>query len=152
MEKCYHYTIADRLVKILISGHIKVMEESSKREDYEVRLAWLTIDPKWDNTAFYRHPDDALDNAGRIRITLKSKYPSYLDFWGGIPDILALEESGASVNVDHTNWRVSPKVVPISDFEKVELWLHKEKRWEEIPIKLLKEEENGINESSEEHC
>lgn len=148
MAKCYHYTIADRLIKILISGHIKLMEESSRRADYEVCFAWLTTSPKWDKTAFYDYPENALDHQGRIRITLKNMYPSYLDYWGVIPDITELEASGRKVGVDHTNWRISPEVIPVSDFEKVEMWFWKEKKWVEIPLGQI----NGINATSEGNC
>ncbi len=152
METCYHYTIADRLTKILISKHIKLMEESSKYTDYEMCFAWLTTSPEWDRTAFYGYPEEVLNHAGRIRITLKKSYPSYLDFMGAIPNLIDLEFSGRKAGVDPTNWRVSKEIIPIADFAKIELWFWKEKKWVEVPGILPKEEQNGIDDSSEEHC
>ena len=131
----YHYTIADRLVKILISGYIKVMEETSKQSEDEPRLAWLTKSDKWDRTAFYGYPDEALDNAGRIRITLKGEYPSYRRYRHMIPQIELLEISGLQVGCNLDDWCVSNEVIPIEQFEKVELW--RDNRWEEVPCLRL---------------
>ncbi len=132
--KFYHYTIADRLVKILISGYIKVMEESSKVMEDEVRLVWLTANPNWDNTAFYNYPSEVLDNAGRVRITLKSKYPSHKVFAQNIGMLQVLELSAKHSGVNIYDWGVSDKVIPLSDFECVELW--KDEKWVEVPLML----------------
>lgn len=130
-KKFYHYTIADRLVKILISGHIKVMEESSKQSEDEPCLAWLTTSNEWDRTAFYGYPDEVLDNAGRIRITLNGEYTSYRKYRHNIPNVEILEISGLQVGCNLDDWHVSPEVIPMSHFEKVELW--RDNRWEEVP-------------------
>ena len=132
--KFYHYTIADRLIKILMSGHIKVMEETSKVEENEICLAWVTSNPEWDRTAFYDYPDAVLDNAGRIRITLKSKYPSHKLFQHNIGMLQSLELSAFHVGVNVNDWGVSDKVIPIFDFERVDLW--KNNKWVEVPLRL----------------
>lgn len=139
--KTYHYTIADRLVKILIAGHIKVMEKESQIDPFEIRLCWLTINPEWDKTAFYCYPNDVLDNAGRIRITLDGRFDTVDKFRKYIHPIKTLEESAKSVGVDPNDWRISDKIVPISRFSKIEFWLEHDKKWVEIPGILNKKGE-----------
>ena len=128
----YHYTIADRLVKILIDGHIKVMQESSKLSEDEPCLAWLTIRPEWDKTAFFGYPDDVLDNAGRVRITLPADYPSYMLFAQNIPQIDELRETAIHVGVTPSDWRVSLTPITIDKFIKIELWRGGE--WVNVPF------------------
>lgn len=129
----YHYTIADRLVKILIDGYIKVMEESSKVMEDEVCLAWVTASDEWDKTAFYGYPMEALDNAGRIRITLKSSYPSHKVYAPNIGMLDRLESSAILEGVNIYDWGVSIEPIPVTDFERVELW--RDNNWVEFPFK-----------------
>ena len=123
----YHYTIADRLVKILISGYLKLCPE--KPLPNEPQLVWVTSNPEWDKTAFFGYPDEVLDNAGRIRITLKSQYAPHNNYY--IPNQYNLETTARMVGVNPYDWGVSHEVIPIADFEKVELW--RDGKWEEVP-------------------
>jgi len=132
MMKTYHYTISDRLVKILIDGEIKVMEESSKHAHDEVCLAWLTINPEWDDTAFFGYDKKVLDNAGRIRITLGGTYDKHTKHSRYMPSRVMLEESAKSVGVNPEDWRVSDRPIDISRVSCIELW--RDECWVEVPI------------------
>ena len=137
--KVYHYTIADRLVKILIDGYLKLTpaKDSMYLHEDERRTVWLTKNPKWDKTAFYGYPDAALDNAGRIHITINAEtilaVPAeaeqhYLGDWD------SLVWSAMEVGVDFNDWFVCFKEIPLSLVECVELW--KDNQWVKIPLKL----------------
>ena len=133
----YHYTIADRLVKILISRYIKVMEESSKLTEDEICLAWFTKSPKWDNTAFYGYPDQVLDNQGRIRISVKREdhhFHHYKHFAPNMPELDTLERTAIEAGVNPENWVVSQGIVPVSSFHKIEMWDPHYKIWKEVPV------------------
>jgi len=129
MKTFYHYTIADRLVKILISRYLKLTPADP--EPNEPQLVWLTTNPEWDRTAFYGYPDEVLDNAGRIRITLKGDFPHYREYRHLIPNIEGFELSGLQVGCDINDWHVSADVVDITQFQKIELW--RNNKWEEVP-------------------
>ena len=130
--KFYHYTIADRLVKILIDGYIKIMPESSKTSEDELCLAWVTSSPEWEKTAFYGYPQDVLEQAGKIRITLTKKYPSHKIYSNNIDNVKMLELSAIAEGTNINDWGVSLKPIPITHFEKIELW--RNKQWEEVPF------------------
>lgn len=134
MNETYHYTIADRLVKILIDGYINVMQSDLQIKN-EVRLCWLTVNPEWDKTAFYGYPEEVLDNAGRIRITLGGTYHPHHKFRDRIYGVVSLELSAKMAGVEPSDWRVTPETVPVNRFTKIELW--KNKQWVEIPIKRI---------------
>ena len=132
MSKTYHYTIADRLVKIMIDGHINIMKESSKVSKDEVCVAWLTVNPEWDKTAFYKYSDETLDNAGRIRITLNGTWIHYRYYRDLMPMVDMLELLAIAEGVNPEDWRVSTNKIEVEFFEKIELW--KDGTWIEIPI------------------
>lgn len=132
----YHYTIADRLIKILISKHLKLTPgiDTTLFED-EARVVWLTTNPTWDRTAFYGQPDDAIEAAGKVRISIDSSkvrishavsVKQYLGFFE------QLVQSAKSVGVDFLDWYVSFEKVPISAFTKIEFYLNKE--WVELDM------------------
>jgi len=136
--KLYHYTIADRLVKILIDGYLKLTPENHPLEENERKAVWLTKSNEWDRTAFYGYPDAALDNAGRIRITVNAEtvlaVPAkaekhYLGNWE------SLIWSAMEIGVDYNDWFVTFKEIPLKLAEKVELW--RNNQWVEVPIKEL---------------
>lgn len=72
MNNLYHYTIADRLVKILIDGYLKLTPSIETATKNEPRLVWMTTSEEWDKTAFYGYPLEVLKSAGMIRITIDS--------------------------------------------------------------------------------
>ena len=138
----YHYTIADRLVKIMIDGFLKLTprEESPLLHEGEMRCVWFTTSKEWDKTAFYGHRDDVLDNAGRIRITIDAmQVPLGLATANShrLGDWDSLVWSADEVGVDYRDWMISPSEVKVEDFERVELWLEKEKRWHVVPWKRM---------------
>lgn len=128
--KFYHYTIADRLVKILIDGYLMLTPSKETTEDGELRLVWLTSSPTWDNTAFFGYPPEVLDNAGRIRITINKIYSTPKKFYDMIPMFDSLCDSARRVGVDPEDWGVSVDEIYIHEFEKIELW--RDNEWTEI--------------------
>lgn len=133
----YHYTIASRLVQILIDGFIKIMPESSKMDENEICPAWVTSNPKWDKTAFMGYSSEVLDNQGRIRITLKDKkydHPSLYkkNIWMYDEHLVP---SAFYVGVDSKDWGISLEPIMLSEFKKIELW--KDEKWVEIPIERI---------------
>ncbi len=137
--KVYHYTIADRLVKILIDGFLKLTpnEDGDNFVDGELRVVWFTTNDEWDDTAFYGYPKEVLDSAGRIRITVDSN-TNPLGVASANSDRLgqweALVNSASEIGVDYRDWIVSPIQVKTEDFECVELWKHD--RWVEVPLRI----------------
>lgn len=137
--KLYHYTIADRLVKILIDGHLKLTpaENSMYLHENEKRAVWFTSQDTWDKTAFYGYPDAALDNAGRIRITVDTEtvlaVPAEAE-QHHLGDWESLVWSAMEVDVDYNNWFVCFNEVPLKLIECIELW--KDGKWVKIPLKL----------------
>jgi len=132
--KHYHYTIADRLVRILIDGFLKLTPEPEGLLESELQFVWVTSNPNWDNTAFFGYPISILENAGMIRITLNKVYSSPKKFYDFMPSYDSLVEKAYQVSVDPEDWGVSDSIISISDFEKIELW--KDNKWIEIPINI----------------
>ncbi len=134
----YHYTISDRLIKILIDGYLKLTpsEDSEYLQEGERRAVWLTSNPEWDRTAFYGYPDNVLEHQGKIRISIKSD--ALMDravnkiHWLGDWDSLVW--SAMEVKVDHRDWFVTFQEVGKANFKCVELW--KDNQWQKIPLNL----------------
>jgi len=133
--KLYHYTIADRLVKILINGYLKLTPENYPLLENEKKAVWLSNSDKWCKTAFYGYPDAALDNAGRIRITIdsaniKAEYAEAVQHYLG--DWESLVWSAMEIGVSYKTWYVSFEVIPLNKVESIELW--KDDKWVKVPI------------------
>lgn len=139
METLYHYTIADRLIKILIDGYLKL---TPNQEKYiaEPHLVWMTTSDEWDKTAFYGYPLEVLEQAGMIRISIDPYQVNLVN----LDDVYramdcksllkALEVLAEKVKVNTSNWRVTDMVVPVSAFLNIELW--RNNQWETIPINI----------------
>ena len=132
----YHYTIADRLIKILNSGYLKLCPE--RPEPKETRYVWLTINPEWDRTAFYGYPDDLLDSQGRIRITVDldcinpdKVYLANRVFYS-IHNYLGLIESATRVGIRASDWVVVSEEIKLSSIVNIEVWDTKTKQWNKI--------------------
>lgn len=132
----YHYTIADRLIKILNSGYLKLCPE--KPEPNESRYVWLTTNPEWDRTAFYGYPDDLLDSQGRIRITVDlecinpDKVDNVFKKLNTIHNYLGLIESATRVGVRAKDWIVVSEEIKLCSILNIEVWNVKEKQWTKI--------------------
>jgi len=136
--KLYHYTIADRLVKILVDGYLKLTPENHPLKENERKAVWFTKSDEWDKTAFYGYSDIVLDNAGRIRITVNAETilavpaqaeKQYLGDWENL--IL----SALEVGVNYSDWFITFKEVPIKLVEKIELW--RNNQWVELPLNIM---------------
>ena len=137
--KVYHYTIADRLVKIMMDGFLKLTprEDSPNRVEGEARTVWLTINDTWDSTAFYGTPMEVLENAGMIRITMDTNNTcsvgmasAHSDRLGHWDDLVA---SAYRVGVDYRDWIISFEEIDVINFDNIELW--KDGAWQHVPIK-----------------
>ena len=138
--KLYHYTIADRLLKILMSGHLHKTprEDSPYLHEGEQRVVWLTTSGKWDKTAFYGYPMEVLENQGMVRITVDSEnipcrvasvHSHRLGDWE------SLVWSANKVGVDYRDWIICESEVLLKHFKKIELW--RDEQWQVIPLKLM---------------
>ena len=130
----YHYTIADRLVKIMIDGSLKLTPKAPLVG--ERKVVWMTIKDEWDMTAFYGVPLEVLDNAGRIRITIDSEKIDGKLASGQADRVgrwVSLVESAWAVNVDYRDWVICYDRIPLEAVTKIELWLEHDERWEEVP-------------------
>lgn len=132
----YHYTIADRLIKILNSGYLKLCPE--KPEPNETRYVWLTTNPEWDRTAFYGYPLDLLDSQGRIRITVDlecinpDKVAGVFDVSSTIYNYLGLIETATRVGVKAKDWIVVSEEIKLASIINIEVWNTKTKQWNKI--------------------
>ncbi len=132
----YHYTIADRLMKILIGGHLKLTprEDSELLEEGEARAVWLTSNPEWDKTAFYGYPIEAIEASGKIRISVdfNAKHSNAEVASHRLGNWESLVWSAGKVGVDHCDWYVSFEEVCLNEFTNIELW--KDGAWVKIPM------------------
>lgn len=132
----YHYTIADRLIKILNSGYLKLCPE--RPEPKETRYVWLTTKDEWDKTAFYGYPDDLLDSVGRIRITVDldcinpDKVHVADEVSNSIHNYDGLVKSAARVKVQSSDWIVVNEVITLVSIVNIEVWDAKIKQWNKI--------------------
>ena len=136
----YHYTIADRLIKILDSGYLKLCPREP--EPSETQYVWLTKLPIWDNTAFYGYPTEVLDNAGRIRITvdLDCINPDSVfnsdDVSETIYNYKGLINSAKLVGVYPINWIVINEPVKLCSIISIDMYDISTRTWK--PIHNLK--------------
>lgn len=132
----YHYTIADRLIKILNSGYLKLCPE--RPEPKETRYVWLTAKDEWDKTAFYGYPDDLLDSVGRIRITVDldcinpDKVHVADEVSNSIYNYDALVKSAARIKVQSSDWIVVSEEIKLCSILNIEVWNVKEEQWNKI--------------------
>ena len=132
----YHYTIADRLIKILNSGYLKLCPE--RPEPKETRYVWLTTKSEWDKTAFYGYPDDLLDSVGRIRITvdLDCINPDKVHVADEVSNTIhnydGLVKSAARIKVQSSDWIVVNEVIKLASIINIEVWDTKAKQWNKI--------------------
>lgn len=132
----YHYTIADRLIKILNSGYLKLCPE--RPEPKEIRYVWLTTKTEWDRTAFFGYPDDILDSVGRIRITvdLDCINPDKVHVADEVSNTIynydGLIKSAARVKVSSEDWIVVDEVIKLISIVNIEVWDTKTKQWNKI--------------------
>lgn len=146
-EKIYHYTVKDRLLKILASGEIQRSPRDKKDLlGKERQVVWLTINSSWDNTCFMGSSKEAIDQAGRVRITLNDKvktikaheYKKYLVNWK------ELVQTAMSVGTKAGDWRICIKNISIDDIEEIHFFNNN--TWN----KISKEEvSNLLQESTE---
>lgn len=132
----YHYTIADRLIKILNSGYLKLCPE--RPEPNETRYVWLTTNHEWDRTAFFGYPLDLLDSQGRIRITVDldcinpAKVHVADEVYNTIHNYDGLVKSAARVKVQSSDWIVVDEVTKLVSIVNIEVWNTKTKQWNKI--------------------
>lgn len=121
-EKLYHYTIKDRLLKILATGEIQRSPRDKKDlVGKERQVVWLTINSNWENTCFIKTPKEVIDQIGRVRITLNDKvktikayeYKKYLHNWKNLVQTAIFVGSKAG------DWRVCIKNISIDDIEEI---------------------------------
>jgi hypothetical protein len=130
----YHYTIADRLIKIILDGYLKLSPKEPM--EGEPSLVWFTKKDEWDNTAFFGYSKEVLMNAGMVRITVDKDeveaVESYLKFLEPkqYKQFGYLVISALSVNVNYKDWYVTDKIVERKYFKKIEFWIND--NWVEI--------------------
>lgn len=141
MEKLYHYTIADRLRSIYQDNFLKLCPKVPMPN--ETQYVWMTSLDVWDKTAFYGYPDSVLDNATRVRITINPtglKINRADDISSSIYNYLQLVHTARLVQVDSSNWYVSPNRVPRSSFIAIDIW--KLGKWINV---FKRQDDNSIN-------
>ena len=121
-EVLYHYTLSDRLAKILLSQTILMSpRDSSELKEKEIPVVWLTVNPTWDKTAFLGYPLEKLDEIGRVRLTIENiPYTKATSLKKKLPLLSELIKSANLVNVNHNDWRISRKDIPIDKVTKIE--------------------------------
>lgn len=122
--KYYHYTVMDRLQKIVNDGYLKLTPDKKDLMKNEGGFVWLTIKPEWDLTAFLLTDKKTLDDAGRIRITLEGWFPSHRKYINKLPHIKGLESQALKVGIDPNNWAVSNKRISVKKFTEIHIWVN----------------------------
>ena len=127
----YHYTISDRLVKIMVDGFLKLTPKEPLAG--EIPVVWLTKSREWEETAFYGHPKDALEQAGMIRITVSiyNVIPAeaYRD---RIPNFEHLCSTARIAGMDPEDWFVSNQKIGFDRIRGIELW--RDEKWVKVPM------------------
>ena len=127
IQTYYHYTIMDRLEKILKSGYLKLTPNKIDLYKNEKQFVWLTKNSEWDKTVFINNPIEVLNEAGRVRITIHGDYPSHTKYKTRLVSLERLEASARRVGVNPRDWAVSTKKIPVKSFNAVEVW--KDGKW-----------------------